>query len=187
MELSDFANKKFAIYGLGFHGDNIKVFGDIKYPLDIATIEGYNLLNHKKWGKYIVRYTFGGPVISYNLPNNHWHKKYFPNIRKLVDKDFHKVRIMGLGDNCQIAQETRDDQCGIYVIQAENEYLKSILGHFEKNIPEYIIEGTAYWCKFRVGNFWMAEIASTAVDITYESKPKWIEVRKEVQWAKKWL
>jgi len=182
MELSDFANKKFAIYGLGFYGNNVKVIANGDSSLCIHDVTGYNIKDGEQWGSFdVLRNNKIGVWFNYNLPDNPWY------IRKLVDKNFHKVRIMGLGDNCQIAQETRDDQCGIYTIQAENEYLKSILGHFEKNIPEYIIEGTAYWCKFRVGNFWMAEIASTAVDITYESKPKWIEVRKEVQWAKKWL
>lgn len=155
MELSDFANKRSAIYGLGFHGDNIKVFGDIKYPLDIATIEGYNLLNQEKWGKYFVQYTFDGPVISYNLPNNHWHKQYFPNIRKLVDKNLRTVKVKNLPDCVRPAITNRLSNMNSKIDE------QSGLGIVTVHIPDVeVIEGTAYWWKIRLGKFYMVELAN---------------------------
>ena len=176
MELSDFANKKFAIYGLGFRGDNIKVIQAFAQDVCFG-VKGHNLKGSKRWGEFNVyevndiRYKDGLPigdkqevVFDYNLPDNHWHKKYLPNIRKLVDKNFMVV--------------------GIPEIPLR---IRQLLINSCRTKKKRVIEGTAYWWKFRVGKFWMVEIVSTAVDITYESKPKWIEVRKEAKWAKKWL
>lgn len=143
MELSDFANKKFAIYGLVFHGDNIKVFGLMSHNGVDGNIQGHNVKKGKHWGYFEVRrplikswYSnvlddYGELIFDYNNPDNPWY------IRKLVDRNFRTLShrqvpcsVLGnmLGQNCYLDQDS------------------------------VFIGGTAYWRGIKIGKFYMVEL-----------------------------
>ena len=76
MELKDFAGKEFLVYGLGFHGDNVKIISSYG--------KGVNIQDSHEWGHFQVCQK-QAIIFDYNNPENSWWT------RKLVDKKFRCV------------------------------------------------------------------------------------------------
>jgi hypothetical protein len=76
MKTSDFANKQFAVYGMGFRGNNVKTIG-----IGI----GYNTIWGKDWGSFYVDTINDEVIFNYNFFDN------FYLVRRLVDRKFKLV------------------------------------------------------------------------------------------------
>ena len=138
--LETFAGKKFAIYGLGFKGENVKEFPRDTYNY---ALHGYNIKNGKRWGEfsaYYSKYTLHANGVSEHddIIFNYSKSENPLYIRGLRDRNFRKIAFLSLPNRITDA-----------VVSRTTVKVEDIL----------TIAGTAYWHKIWIGKFWMVEVA----------------------------
>ena len=145
--LETFAGKKYAIYGLGFKGDNIKYFSDVARKFSHCDhytrtqvhefVTGYNERNGKRWGEFVIKEVDGEIIFDYNNGYNKWAVKH------LKDRKFQVVKTTK-----KDIQITYDIPWGFLRLIKENGFI----------MGDVILQGIAYWHGIRLGPFWMVEI-----------------------------
>jgi hypothetical protein len=153
----DLAGKKFAIFGLGFNGNNIKyiqkrkVYGTNDIDEDDPSVIGWNKKGEKKWGNFVVLQDGENLILDYGFMNR-W-------------------PISGLKDKISFDSQNLPD-CLIDLWKDINKPGIEVLAEHGVNISSdfLVLKGIAYWYGMRLGKFWMVEIVDKQFSWTLENK-----------------